>query len=155
MSFTVGIHGRVFYLCPTMSHRLYPLKLQPVYKDYLWGGQRMVQKFARDTDIRPIAESWEVSVHPDGMSVIDNGALAGRTLADVVHEYGDDLLGCGRGLRVFPLLMKVIDADRSLSLQVHPDDAGAATHGGEAKTEMWYVLDAEPGAGVYAAFGCR
>jgi mannose-6-phosphate isomerase len=129
---------------------LYPLKFEHVYKDYLWGGDRIIRRFARMAPPGVYAESWEVSAHPDGMSVVAGGPLAGQTLAGLVDTYGRQLVGSRTRTSYFPLLIKLIDAKQQLSVQVHPNDATAAAHGGEAKTEMWYVLDADPDAYVYA-----
>lgn len=129
---------------------LYPLRFRPVYKDYLWGGDTIARRFRPDLPPGIYAESWEVSAHPDGMSVTVNGPLAGHPLAALVERYGAALVGARVGGGPFPLLVKLIDARERLSVQVHPDDEAAAAHGGEPKTEMWYVLDADPGASVFA-----
>lgn len=128
----------------------YPLRFVPVYKDYLWGGRRLVDRYAREAPPGPVAESWEISAHPDGMSRVAGGPWAGRTLAELAAEHGCALLGDRVGGDRFPLLMKIIDAADCLSVQVHPDDEAATRFGGAPKTEMWYLLDADPGAGVYA-----
>ncbi len=128
----------------------YPLAFEPVYKDYVWGGSRIAAAFDRPGAPARTAESWEVSAHPDGMSVVSNGSLKGRTLAELVRDHGADLLGSRVGAGPFPLLVKLIDAHERLSVQVHPGDDTAARFGGEAKTEMWHVLEADPGARVFA-----
>lgn len=134
-----------------MSSPLYPLRLQPVYKDYLWGGDRIAREYGRQAPPGLVAESWEVADRPEGMSVVTNGALKGSTLQTLMRGLDLDLVGRrGRGLKVLPLLIKLIDARQTLSVQVHPDNAGAEQHGGEPKTEMWYILAAEPGAFVYS-----
>jgi len=133
-----------------MRTRLYPLLFHPVYKDYLWGGDRIIHKYGRNEPPGIYAESWEVTERDDGMSVVANGALAGSTLRELIGTYGNDLLGTKAPPDRFPLLIKLIDSRQSLSVQVHPDDESAARYGGEAKTEMWYVLDADPSARVYA-----
>jgi mannose-6-phosphate isomerase len=124
------------------SENLYPLTFDPVYKDYLWGGNRIAQSYGRTGTPEICAESWEISAHPDGMSVVSNGALARRTLADLARDHGAALLGTRSETAIFPLLIKIIDAAKVLSVQVHPDNENAAKYGGEPKTEMWYVLDA-------------
>lgn len=129
---------------------MYPLLFTPVYKDYIWGGQRIPKRYGRDPQSGICAESWEISDRPEGMSVVCNGAFAGRQLHELVETLGPDLLGQGRLGPVFPLLIKIIDAEQRLSVQVHPNDETAAHFGGEAKTEMWYVLDAGPCARVFA-----
>jgi mannose-6-phosphate isomerase len=133
-------------------HELYPLRFAPVYKSYVWGGDKIIRHFRRPAPPGRYAESWEISDRPEGMSVVMNGPLAGRTLHDLVEQHGADLLGAGVAPDRFPLLVKLIDARETLSVQVHPDDASAARVGGEAKSEMWYVLQADPGAAVYRGF---
>jgi mannose-6-phosphate isomerase len=128
----------------------YPLQFVPVYKDYLWGGRRLAERYGRDVPPGAVAESWEISAHPDGMSTVAHGPWAGRSLAALAATHGPGLLGARAGGDRFPLLVKLIDAADRLSVQVHPDDAAAARCGGEPKTELWYLLDAAPGAGVFA-----
>ena len=133
-----------------MTTPIYPLCFWPVYKDYIWGGDRIIRLYHRAEPPGRYAESWEISDRADGMSVIRNGPLAGQTLADVIRDAGPALLGTSVKDRRFPLLIKLIDSRDRLSVQVHPDDDSAKRFGGEAKTEMWYVLDADAGAGVFA-----
>ncbi len=133
-----------------MMHEIYPLRFEPVYRDYVWGGDRIVRKYRRGLPPGIYAESWEIADRPDGMSVVANGRLKGKTLHQLTQTMGEVLLGAGRSDESFPLLVKIIDARECLSVQVHPDDEGAARFGGEAKTEMWYALEAGPGAKVYA-----
>lgn len=125
--------------------KLYPLKFKPVYKDYIWGGDRIASRYNRSIPGESCAESWEISAHPDGMSVVENGELAGKGLAELVQRFGERLLGTGAEGERFPLLIKLIDAKRDLSVQVHPHNDNAHLTGGEPKTEMWYILDADPG----------
>ena len=99
-----------------------------------------------------IAESWEIADRPEGMSIVSNGPLKGTKLHELVQAYGSKLLGYNYKHNTFPLLIKIIDAKQRLSVQVHPDEATARNLGGEPKTEMWYVLDADPDALVYAGF---
>ncbi|NKB25644.1 MAG: mannose-6-phosphate isomerase [Kiritimatiellae bacterium] len=127
---------------------LYPVTFKPVYKDYIWGGDKILHTYNRDEPPGIYAESWEVSDRPEGMSVVANGALTGKTFRELIDETGPKLLGSD--LDHFPLLIKIIDAHETLSVQIHPDDKTAIQYGGEAKTEMWYVLEAEPGACVYS-----
>ena len=134
----------------TMTTPLYPLRFKPVYKDYIWGGDKIIRLYNRQEPHGIYAESWEVSDRADGMSVVSVGPLAGKSLRDVVQTYPFDLFGAKVQAQVFPLLVKLIDSRDRLSVQVHPDVEMAKKYGGEAKTEMWYVLDAEPGAGVFA-----
>ena len=129
--------------------------LSPACKDYLWGGHRRLREdFGVKSGLDPLAEAWVLSCHPDGPSVLADGPYAGRTLAEYIEEAGPEVLGtnCGR-FKEFPVLIKLIDADQDLSIQVHPSDAYALEHEGQyGKTEMWVVLDAEEGASLYYGF---
>ena len=130
------------------------LKLIPACKEYIWGGTRLIREFGKTTDRPTMAESWELSCHPDGPSVIANGAYAGQTLAAYIEKEGRGVLGTNcRKYAEFPILIKLIDAARDLSVQVHPDDAYALAHEGQyGKTEAWIVLDAAEGAFLYEGF---
>ena len=127
---------------------LYPLKFKPIYKHYIWGGKNLRTMGKIIDDDETVAESWEVSDHGDDMSVVLNGSLKGKTLRDLIVQFGEDLSPdtlTGR----FPILIKYIDANRRLSVQVHPDDEYARINEGPqelGKTECWYVLEAQPGA---------
>jgi mannose-6-phosphate isomerase len=123
-----------------MKKNLYPLKFFPVYKDYPWGGSRIPETYNRDVPAGIYAESWEISDRDDGMSVVANGPLAGQTLREVLQANPTELMGSSVSGTKFPLLIKLIDSKQKLSVQVHPNDATAAEFGGEAKTEMWYLL---------------
>lgn len=130
-----------------------PLRLLPAFKDYLWGGQRLRREFGKETDMNPLAESWELSCHEAGLSVIANGTHAGKTLRDYLREYPSHWSDQAQMDTEFPLLIKLIDAQQMLSVQVHPDDEYARRVENEnGKTEMWYVVDAKPGAGIYYGF---
>lgn len=130
------------------------LKLKPATKDYLWGGHRLVEEYGVDFDGSVLAEAWELSCHPDGPSIIDNGVYKGKTLTSFIDDNGFEVLGTHcRRFREFPILTKFIDAKDDLSIQVHPNNAYALKNEGQyGKTEMWYVLDAEPGAFLYYGF---
>ena len=136
-----------------MTTPLYPLLFTPVLKDYIWGG-RSLEKLGRDLPDGIIAESWEIAAHPDGTTAVANGRYAGKLLTELQAELGLDLIGrnCAwaqeRGK--FPLLIKLLDANQPLSVQVHPKDDYALAHEGNelGKTEMWVVLHAAPGAKV-------
>lgn len=137
-----------------MEHQdtaLYPLLFKPVYKDYIWGGSRLDTIMQRNTGLTRCAESWEITEREDGMSIVENGDLAGISFTDLRCTYSRELLGATDPSNAFPLLIKIIDARQRLSLQVHPNNENAADAGGEPKTEMWYILDTEPGACLYAA----
>lgn len=128
---------------------LYPLHLNAPLKDYLWGGTRLKTEFHKETALEKVAESWELSCHKNGQSIILNGVAQGKPLAEYLKT-GSSLTLLGTKIKhypYFPLLIKLIDAHDDLSVQVHPDDAYALAHEGEyGKTEMWYIIDAEPGA---------
>jgi len=134
-----------------MKKHIYPLVFRPVYKDYIWGGKRIVEKFGRMPVPGIVAESWEVCDHPDGMSIIENGEYKGLSLKDVTQILGKDLLGECDQLG-FPLLVKIIDSHQKLSIQVHPDEEAAMRLETDAKSEMWYVLEADKGASLLAGF---
>lgn len=126
-----------------------PFKLLPAYKDYLWGGTKLKTIFHKPTEFETVAESWELSAHPDGDGVIAQGEYAGMRFSEFVRDHPEALGTKGAGGN-FPILIKLIDAAKSLSIQVHPDDAYALREEGEpGKTEMWYILDCEPGAFLY------
>ena len=130
------------------------LKLLPACKDYLWGGQRLKNEFNIEYDGDILAEAWELSCHPDGPSIIAEGEYEGKTLKEYLDENGMEVLGTHcRRFREFPILTKFIDARDNLSIQVHPSNGFALQNEGQyGKTEMWYVLDAEPGAFLYYGF---
>ncbi len=130
---------------------LYPLKFQPILKERVWGGRNLERLYGKSLPPEvPIGESWEISDRPDDISVIANGPLAGQDLHWLVEHHGKELLGQAklRGNR-FPLLIKLLDAQEKLSLQVHPPKNKAAELGGEPKTEMWFIADAAPAAELY------
>jgi mannose-6-phosphate isomerase len=136
---------------------LYPMTFDPVFKDYPWGGRNLETLFGRSLPPGIVAESWDVAAHPNGSSTINNGPLAGKTLPEVMDMLGVALVGehNARALdqRRFPLLVKLLDCNRWLSIQVHPNDAYGLAHEGEwGKTEMWVVLYAEPGAELIYGF---
>jgi len=134
------------------DERIYPMTFTPVFRDYIWGGRNLERLYGRRLPNGVVAESWEISGHASSPTTVDSGYWQGRPLPEVLIELGADLVGSRSAdmlaRRRFPLLVKLLDANLDLSVQVHPDDAYAAAHeGGElGKTEMWYVLHAEPGA---------
>lgn len=143
-----------------------PLLLRPAGKDYLWGGNRLRQEYGKDLGFEPLAETWECSTHPDGPSIVVDSIYAGKGLDEVLQMHPEWLgsrhcLGTGTGednddarsKAELPILIKFIDAAKDLSVQVHPDDDYAMVHENQlGKTEMWYVLDAEPGAKLVYGF---
>ena len=130
------------------------LKLAPSFKDYIWGGRRLIEEYHKPYEGDILAESWEVSCHPDGPSFVTNGAYAGKTLQEYIDLAGREVLGTNcRRFDEFPVLIKFIDAKDNLSIQVHPDNAYALKYEHQyGKTEMWYVVDCEEGAYLYYGF---
>jgi len=134
---------------------LYPLRFRPLYKQYLWGGRRFETHLGRKLPPDgPFAESWEVADHGQDQSIVEAGPLAGTTLHELVARFGHHLLGRHHPQPRFPLLLKYLDANQPLSVQVHPDDALARRMGLDdpGKTEAWCVLHAEPGSLIWAGF---
>ena len=134
---------------------MYPLKFKPILKTIVWGGEKIAPYKEIETGQKHIGESWELSGVHGNESVVAEGPLAGRTIADLVKEYKGALIGehvYENTGDEFPLLIKFIDALTDLSIQVHPNDELAAKrhNGSKGKTEMWYVVDAEPGAHLLA-----
>ena len=123
-----------------------PIKVIPAFKDYIWGGQKLRTVYGKPTDLSPLAESWELSCHPDGPSIITGGEHDGKTLETYIRE-NPACLGTGYDSTELPILIKLIDAQDNLSVQVHPNDQQAkAWEGQNGKTEMWYVVQADEGA---------
>jgi mannose-6-phosphate isomerase len=134
-----------------------PFLLKPAAKDYLWGGRRLNDEFNKGIDVYPLAETWECSTHPDGMSLVASGTDAGKPLIEVLREHPDYLgthpLQIMSGKPELPVLIKLIDATQDMSVQVHPDDAYALENENSlGKTEMWYVLAARKGASLVYGF---
>ena len=130
---------------------MYPLKSVPVYKHRIWGGRRLADAFGKDLPPeQKIGESWEIADLPEGKSTIANGELQGRTLGEVVGRYTEQVTGSQDFPERFPLLIKLLDAQDVLSVQVHPDPATCRRMGqGDPKTECWYIVDAKPDAVIY------
>ena len=129
-------------------------RLSPAFKDYLWGGTRLRDDYGKQCDFEKIAESWELSCHKDGQSVIADGEDKGLTLSQYIEKHGKGVLGndCGR-FESFPILIKLIDAKDNLSVQVHPNNEYAQRVEGEyGKTEMWYIVDCDEGAELLYGF---
>lgn len=131
-----------------------PIRLAPAFMERIWGGRRLVKDFNKSCDMDRIGESWELSTHKDGSSRIVGGEFDGMLFADYIAKYSELVLGKNAlKFDYFPILIKFIDANDSLSVQVHPDDEYAKIHEGEyGKTEMWYILDCEEGASIYYGF---
>ena len=125
------------------------IKLTPSCKDYLWGGEKLREEYGIQSDLHPLSEAWMLSCHPDGPSYLADGTT--------LQQYIDAHPGClgtdCERFEIFPILAKLIDAKKDLSIQVHPSNAYAQEHEHQyGKTEMWYVLEAEPGATLYYGF---
>ncbi|MDD4656029.1 MAG: class I mannose-6-phosphate isomerase [Bacteroidales bacterium] len=134
--------------------KLYPLKFHPILKERVWGGEKIAKLLNKQTKKEtPIGESWELSGVQDDISIVSNGFLEGNNINDLIETYLGDLVGDAiyeRYGNEFPLLIKILDIEEPLSLQIHPDDTTAMErHNSYGKTECWYILDAEPTAKVY------
>lgn len=135
---------------------LYPFIFEPIIKEKLWGGKNLNKILNKPRMSDHDGESWELSCVPNSVSVLRNGPLAGKTLTELIEQFRGDLVGEAvyeeHGSR-FPLLIKFIDAQQDLSIQVHPDDELAKIrHNSFGKTEMWYVIDSEPDASIIVGF---
>ena len=133
-------------------NKLYPLKFIPDARERIWGGDYLAKKLGKpfDEDFagKPVGESWELTVRAKENSTIANGAHRGRNLSDLIAEYGTQLTGTDFPKK-FPLLIKLLDANDDLSIQVHPnDDYAARIENDCGKTEMWYIVDADEGAEI-------
>jgi len=127
------------------------MKSVPVFKPRIWGGRRLQDVFGKELPPdRKIGESWEIADLPEGKSTIGNGTLQGQTLGEVVRRYTEEITGSKNFPKSFPLLVKFLDAQDVLSVQVHPDPETCRRMGkGRPKTECWYIIQAEPGAVIY------
>lgn len=131
------------------------IKMKPCFKQYIWGGDNIRKIYGKDTPEPPVAESWEISAHADGLSTADGGAYSGMTIPELCTEYGSDFYGGSmKSGDDFPLMLKILDAEDKLSVQVHPDDEYAGIHesGSRGKTEAWYILSAREGAQLVYGF---
>jgi len=136
---------------------LYPLKFQTIYKDKIWGGQKIKTYLHKDFgNLTNCGETWEISGVKSDVSVVADGPLKGKRLDNLLEEYKDELVGkkvYDHFGNIFPLLIKFIDANEDLSIQVHPNDELAKKrHNSFGKTEMWYVVEADPGSTLIAGF---
>jgi len=175
---TIGLRGRLWYriqpglaACDSnyFSNRylfvlMYPLRFEPLFRRYLWGGRRLAEVLKKPIGDESAAESWEVVDHGADQSVVAFGPLAGTSLHELVEKQGEQLLGKPLADQLmspsipsqlqgrFPLLLKFLDANKDLSVQVHPDDTFGATLDPPdlGKTEAWYVMHADPGAKIYS-----
>jgi mannose-6-phosphate isomerase len=130
---------------------LYPLKFIPIFKERVWGARNLERLYHKQLPPSvPIGESWEISDRPGDASVIENGPLAGHDLRWLMERHSSELLGKATALNGrFPLLIKILDAQETLSLQVHPPVTKADELKGEPKTEMWFITEAQPGAALF------
>ncbi len=139
-----------------MNNVLYPLKFSPILKDKIWGGSKLKSLFGKPAQTDKLGESWELSGYEGDESVVTNGFLAGNNLTELIEIYMGELVGdkiYEKYELSFPLLFKLIDANDNLSIQVHPgDEVAAERHNSYGKTEMWYVVDADPGAELIIGF---
>ncbi len=130
-----------------------PIRFEPIYRSYIWGGDRLASQLGKKPPGSGIwAESWEIVDHREGESIVAEGAFAGWTLRQLIESFPNEVVGRDAPNERFPLLLKYLDCQRVLSVQVHPDDAYGAkmTQPDRGKTEAWYVIDAEPEAKLYA-----
>lgn len=127
------------------------MKFRPIFKQRIWGGRRLQEVFGKDLPVgQLIGESWEVVGLPNDRSIVANGQLAGRTIVDIVARYPLQVTGRPEPISPFPLLVKFLDAQDILSVQVHPDSQACRRLGmGQPKSECWYIVDAGPGAFIY------
>jgi mannose-6-phosphate isomerase len=135
---------------------MYPLKFEPIFKERIWGGRKLGDVLGKSIKSDTTGESWELSAVPGDVSVVANGPLKGISLQDLIDDHAIDLLGkkvVQRFGSEFPILIKFIDADQDLSIQLHPDDSLAKKrHNSFGKTEMWYVMDADANAKLIIGF---
>lgn len=131
-----------------------PIKLIPAFKDYIWGGNKLVSEYNKKCDLERVAESWELSTNKDGESIVADGMFTGLTLSEYIKNNEYNVLGKNaEAFDKFPILIKFIDAKEALSIQVHPDDEYSLKYnGGYGKTEMWYILDCEEDSFLYYGF---
>ena len=130
-----------------------PFRLKPVYKNYLWGGKRLIDEWRKSPGTDTLAESWELASHPDGDNIILDGELSGMTLSDAVKEYPAIVSPDFRPSDTFPLMVKLIDSQQPLSIQVHPfNDYARRVEHSRGKTESWYILNHDEGAYIYLGF---
>lgn len=135
---------------------MYPLKFEPILKQTIWGGDKIIPFKHLDESLKNVGESWEISGVEDNESIVANGIDKGRTLTEMIRKYRGELVGEDNYKRFgerFPILVKFIDAKEDLSIQVHPDDVLAfKRHSKKGKTEMWYVIDTEEDSRIYTGF---
>lgn len=133
---------------------MYIMKLCPSYKDYIWGGNHLVENFGMKSNLSPTAEAWVLSAHQDGECYIENGQFAGMSFSQMLKNSGRKILGTNcTEFTFFPMLIKLIDAKKALSVQVHPSDDYAIRKEGQlGKTKMWYIIDSARNSYIYYGF---
>lgn len=132
---------------------MYLIKLSPVFKEIVWGGERLKNDYGFKSDLKNIAEAWMLTARTDGDNTVCNGEFSGMSFTEIIKNNRSFLGSKGEKYGEFPLLIKFIDAKSDLSVQVHPDDTYAALHENSyGKTEAWYILDCEPGAELVYGF---
>ncbi|WP_417362071.1 type I phosphomannose isomerase catalytic subunit [Galbibacter sp.] len=140
----------------TVTELNYPIKFSPIFKEYLWGGAKLKEVLAKDVNTETASESWEISAVEGNVSQVSNGDLQGKNLQELMDTYTSDLLGKSVYERFgtkFPILIKFIDARLDLSVQLHPhDDLAKERHNSFGKTEMWHVMQADPGSKLIVGF---
>lgn len=130
-----------------------PLKMKPVLQDYIWGGTKLKTKYGKQTPLPVVAESWELSCHPAGFSLVEAGEYQGRNICELGELDRIGFWGTNCRQESFPILVKLIDSASPLSIQVHPSDATACVDLGEhGKAEMWYIINCEPKSFLYLGF---
>ncbi len=136
--------------------KLYPIKFEPILKEKIWGGEKLIQTFKKKSSKTNIGESWEISDVNGAISVVANGALKGQSLKDLIKEYKGDFVGnkiYKQFGEAFPILIKFIDAKTPLSIQVHPNNELAKErHNSFGKNEMWYIMDSDEDAELIVGF---
>jgi mannose-6-phosphate isomerase len=139
-----------------MDKSLYPIRFHPIYKQLIWGGEKLRELYGKTDAPEKTGESWEISQVEDNISIVSNGFLEGKNLEEIIQMYKGELVGHRIFERFgtrFPLLTKFIHSNDDLSIQVHPGDEYATRHHGEnGKTEMWYILDSEEDAQLIVGF---
>jgi mannose-6-phosphate isomerase len=139
-----------------MEHSLYPIRFKPIYKELIWGGEKLREEYGKTDAPKMTGESWEISMVEDNISVVSNGFLKGNTLEEIIEVYMGDMVGDSifdQFGTFFPILTKFIHSNDNLSIQVHPGDTYAMEHHGEnGKTEMWYILEAEKDSKLIVGF---
>ncbi|MBR1657919.1 MAG: class I mannose-6-phosphate isomerase [Synergistaceae bacterium] len=130
-----------------------PFRLKPVYKNYLWGGKNLIDLWGKTPDSENLAESWELASHPDGDNIILDGELKGLTLSEAVRKFPEIVSPKFKPDETFPIMVKLIDAEKPLSIQVHPfTDYARRVENSRGKVEAWYILGHEEGAYIYLGF---